>query len=80
MLITFLPSTLVAKASQINLRLLPNAKSRTLSALKTQVFVVLTGVFSAFFASSNVTTSTGSENEVCALFQRANCVALNTAG
>ena len=72
MLITFLPSTLVANASQTNLRLLPKAKSRTFSALNTQVFVVDTGFFSALVASSNVTTSTGSVKEVCALFHLAN--------
>ena len=77
--ITFLPSTLAAIASQMNLRLDPKAKSRTFSALKTQVFCVVTLFFSAFFASSKVTISMGSE-EVWALFHLANCAADNTAG
>ena len=37
--ITFFPSTFTGIASQINLRLLPHAKSRTISALNIQFFL-----------------------------------------
>ena len=77
--ITFLPSTFAAIASQTNLRLLPNAKSRTFSALKTQVSLVVALLFSAAFASSKVTTSIGSV-AVCAFVHLANCAGDNTAG
>ena len=59
-------------ASQTNLRDEPQAKSRTLSALKIHVLVVVAFPFSAFVASSKVTTSVTSF-AVCAVFQRANC-------
>ena len=77
--IIFFPSILVDNASQINLREEPQAKSRTLSALKIQVFFLSLFCFSAAFASSNVTTSTGSDDN-CALFHLANWAAESTAG
>ena len=56
---TLFPSQSCSQASQINLRLEAQAKSRTLSALKTQVLVVV-GLFdSLVLASSGVTTKTG---------------------
>ena len=54
---TFAPSTAIA--SQTNLREEAKAKSRTLAALKTQVFLPLGLPFSAALASSGVTMKTG---------------------
>ena len=56
---TGLPSIFTPMASQMNLRELPNAKSRTLSALYTQVFLSFALVFSFSVASACVTMTTG---------------------
>ena len=74
----FFPSMVTGMASHTNLRLLVQAKSRTLSALKIKVFVFVLFVFSAAFASAKVTISTGSLL-VCAFCQRANCAAVRFA-
>ena len=68
---TRLPSQITGIASQINFRELPQAKSRTLSALKIHVLVSGAFVFSAVFASSNNAISNGSL-AVCAACQRPN--------
>jgi len=64
-------------ASMTNLLEEPHAKSRTLSALKIQVFVCLVFLTMDAFASARVTISMGSL-VVCACCQRVNCAGVNT--
>ena len=78
MAITGLFSTLWPCASQMNLRDEANAKSRTLSAWNTQVFLPAGLPASAAFASAGVTISTG----LVAAFDcssRCSCAAVSTS-
>jgi hypothetical protein len=61
----------------MNLRDEANAKSRTLSALKTQVFFAVDFAFSLALASSGVTMSTGFL-AVAACASRSRCAAVST--
>ena len=74
---TFLPSTQAGMASMTNLREEPQEKSRTLSALKIQIFFALFFFVSEALASARLTISTGSF-AVCACCQRANCPGVST--
>src|SRR5215213_11345724 len=76
--ITRLPSTLCPCASQMNLREEAKAKSLTLSALKTQVFLPPGFDDSLAFASCGVTTKTGSR-AVSACFRRWRCAGVRTS-
>ncbi|MNT34172.1 hypothetical protein D3C72_1701330 [compost metagenome] len=78
MAITRLPPLSRPCASQMNLRLEAHATSRTLAALKCQVFIPAALPFSAASASCGVITSSG----VLLFFARARrsrCAAFNTA-
>src|SRR6185312_110800 len=77
--ITFLPSTFWPMPSQMNFLDDVQAKSRTLLAWKTQVFLAEDGLASLFLASSSVTISTGTF-EFFAWLYRASCAADKTAG
>ncbi len=75
---TRLPSTLWPCASQMNFREEAKAKSRTLSAWKTQVFLPVGLCDSLARASSGVTMRTG-VLAVSACRKRARCCAVNTS-